>query len=135
MTRTLHVYIGSGPDRDDLEEAFASLDAGESVESRSSTLVVESLETFGRLFRPTNLELLEAIAEHEPDSIRELARTVDRHPPEVTENVTELSNHGLIELERDGRAKRPRLWYDEVEISGDVPLRKSGDGSDVTAAP
>jgi predicted transcriptional regulator len=109
MTDTLHVYIGSGPDRDDLDETFDALDAGETVEPRPSRLVVESLETFGRVFRPTNLELLEAIAEHEPASIRELARTVDRHPPEVTENVHELADYGLISLEESGRAKRPRL--------------------------
>jgi predicted transcriptional regulator len=135
MTDTLHVYIGSGPDRDDLDETFDALDAGETVEPRPSRLVVESLETFGRVFRPTNLELLEAIAEHEPASIRELARTVDRHPPEVTENVHELADYGLISLEESGRAKRPRLWYDEIEVSGDVPLRESASGSDSGVAP
>ena len=135
MTDTLYVYIGSGPDRDDLDETFDALDAGETVEPRPSRLVVESLETFGRVFRPTNLELLEAIAEHEPASIRELARTVDRHPPEVTENVHELADYGLISLEESGRAKRPRLWYDEIEVSGDVPLRESASGSDSGVAP
>jgi len=135
MTDTLHVYIGSGPDRDDLDETFDALDAGETVEPRPSRLVVESLETFGRVFRPTNLELLEAIAEHEPASIRELARTVDRHPPEVTENVHELADYGLISLEESGRAKRPRLWYDEIEVSGDVSLRESASGSDSGVVP
>ena len=135
MTRTLHVYIGSGPDRTDLKDSLAALDEGDAVDAEPSTLVVESLETFGRIFRPTNLELLEAIAEHEPDSIRELARLVERHPPEVTENVTELENYGIIELRDSGRAKKPRLWYDEIEISGDVPLHGlSGDGN-ATAAP
>ncbi len=123
MTRTLHVYIGAGSDRSDLHDSLAALDAGEAVESEPSRLVVESLETFGRLFRATNLELIEAIAEHEPESIRELARLVDRHPPEVTENVTELADYGLVTLEENGRAKQPQLWYDEIEISGDIPLR------------
>jgi len=78
------------------------------------------LETFGRVFRSTNLELLEAIVEHEPESIRELARLVDRNPPEVLENVNELADYGLIELEEDGRAKRPVVWYDEIDA--DIPL-------------
>lgn len=135
MTRTLHVYIGSGPDRSDLQETLAAVDAGEDVDAEPSRLVVESLETFGRLFRATNLELLRAIAEHEPDSIRGLARLVDRHPPEVTENVRELADYGLITLEEHGQAKRPRLWYDEIEISGDVPLRNLDSGEDITAVP
>ncbi|MEF8787012.1 MAG: hypothetical protein V5A45_13850 [Haloarculaceae archaeon] len=136
MTRTLHVYIGTAPDRSDLSETLAALDAGEDVEPEPSRLVVESLETFGRIFRQTNLELLEAIAEHEPESIRALARLVDRHPPEVTENVRELADYGLIRLEDNGQAKKPRLWYDDIEISGDVPLRDiGGGGDDVTAMP
>lgn len=135
MTRTLHVHIGSGPDRSDLQDTMAAIDAGEDVEAEPSRLVVESLETFGRIFRATNLELLEAIAEHEPDSIRELARLVDRHPPEVTENVRELADYGVITLEEHGQAKRPRLWYDEIEISGDVSLQNIGGGEDVVVAP
>ncbi|UHQ96433.1 helix-turn-helix domain-containing protein [Natrinema halophilum] len=120
MTRTLHVRINSSSDRSDLEDTLAALDAGESVDPKPSTLSVEDLETFGRIFRPVNLELLEAIADHEPSSIRELARIVDRHPPEVTENVTELADYGLIELEQHGRAKRPVVWYEEIDI--DLPI-------------
>ncbi|MFC7027282.1 helix-turn-helix domain-containing protein [Halomicroarcula sp. GCM10025324] len=135
MTRTLHITIGTRPDRSDLEETLGSIDAGEDVEPRPSRLTIESLATFGRIFRPTNLELLDAIVEHEPDSIRELARVVDRHPPEVTENVHELADYGLIELEEDGRAKRPTIWYDEIEFSGDVPLGATETGSDIGAVP
>jgi len=134
MTRTLHIQIGKRPDRNDLDERLGAIDAGEDIEPRSSRLSIESLETFGRIFRPTNLELLEAIGEHEPGSIRELARLVDRHPPEVTENVHELSDYGLIELVEDGRAMKPTLWYDEIEFSGDVPLAGLGGSSDDAAA-
>jgi len=120
MTQTLHVRINSSSGRSDLEDTLAALGAGESVDPKPSTLSMEDLETFGRIFRPTNLELLEAIADHEPDSIRELARIVGRHPPEVTENVTELADYGLVELEQNGRAKRPVVWYDEIDI--DLPI-------------
>ncbi|OAQ53681.1 hypothetical protein HTG_05325 [Natrinema mahii] len=120
MTRTLHVRINSSSDRSDLEDTLAALDAGESVDPKPSPLSVEDLETFGRIFRPTNLELLEAIADHEPESIRELARSVDRHPPEVTDNVTELADYGLVDLEDNGRAKRPVVWYDEIDV--DIPI-------------
>src|SRR6056297_1540263 len=120
MTQTLHVRINSSSNRSDLEDILAALDTGESVDPKPSTLSVEDLETFGRIFRPTNLELLEAIADHEPDSIRELARIVGCLPPEVTENVTELADYGLVELKQNGRAKRPVVWYDEIDI--DLPI-------------
>jgi len=125
MTRTLHIQIGDSPDRTDLESALETADNQgiETVERQPSTMVFEDLETFGRVFRATNLELLAAIAEHEPESIRELARIVDRNPPEVLDNVDELWHHGLIELKEEGRAKRPSVWYDDIEAA--LPLRQS----------
>lgn len=130
MTRTLHITIGTRPDRSGLEDTIAAIDDDENVDPKPSRLSIESLATFGRLFRPTNLELLEAIVEHEPASIRELARIVDRHPPEVTENAHELADYGLIELEKKGRAKQPTVWYDTFEFSGDVPLQGLDTDSD-----
>lgn len=135
MTDTLHIHVGTTTERTDLDERFGALDAGKEVTPRPARLSIESLETFGRLFRPVNLELLEAIAIHDPASIRDLARLVDRHPPEVTENVNELADYGLVELETDGKSKRPTIWYDEIEFSGEVPLRTSTAGSDANIAP
>jgi predicted transcriptional regulator len=132
MTPTLHVRIGSTPDRNELEANLEAIDADEMPAATGSTLSVADLETFGRIFRPTNLELLEAIVEHEPGSIRELARLVDRNPPEVLDNVNELEDFGLIELHEEGRSKRPVVWYDEIDV--DIPLGDS-DSSPPDVAP
>lgn len=130
MTRTLHVRVDTATDRSDLTDTLAALDSGEDVPPGDSVLSVESLETLGRLFRPTNLELLQAIIEHDPESIRALARAVGRHPPEVLDNIHELVNYGLVELEANGQAKRPVLWYDEIEIG--IPLTRLADPGDDT---
>lgn len=120
MTRTLHVTIGAADGRDDIEETLDSIDDGESVDPRDPTLVIEDLEAFGQVFRSTNLAVLEAVVRHDPASIRELADVLDRHPPDVLANVRELADYGLLELERDGRAKRPVVWYDAIDV--DIPL-------------
>ena len=119
MTQTLHVQIKS-TGRSDLEERLEAIDAGDDIEPSEPTLSIEDLETFGRVFRSTNLELLETIVEDEPESIRELARLVDRNPPEVLANINELADYGLIELEQHGRSKRPVVWYDEIDVA--LPL-------------
>ncbi|MDB2242731.1 HVO_A0114 family putative DNA-binding protein [Halorubrum ezzemoulense] len=119
MTRTLHVQITSA-DRSGLKERLEAIDAGDDVEPSEPTLSMEDLETFGRVFRSTNLELLEAIVAHEPESIRELARFVDRNPPEVLDNMDELADYGLLEFEENGTPKRPVVWYDEIDA--DLPL-------------
>ena len=130
MTRTLHVRIES-PDRSDLEERLEAIDAGEDVDPGETTLSIENLETFGRVFRSTNLELVAAIVEHEPESIRELARLVDRNPPDVLDNVNELADYGLIELEENGSTKRPVVWYDEIDA--DLPLTTASGRSKANA--
>jgi len=124
MTRTLHVQISTSSNHNTLEDRLGMIDAEENVEPREPTLSIENLATFGRVFRPTNLELLEAIVEHQPESIRELARVVERHPPEVLDNVNELADYGLLELKKEGRSKRPVVWYDEIDV--DLPLTTSG---------
>ena len=132
MTDTLYVTVDTPADRDDLDERLAAIDAGEEVEPADATLAVESLETFGRVFRPTNLRLLEAITTHEPESLRELARIVDRNPPDVLDNINELETYGLVELVEEGRSKRPVVWYDEINV--DMPLTDSTrEGDAVTA--
>jgi len=130
MTRTLHIRLGS-TDHSDLEEVLGALDAGDDAEPHPPRLSVESLETLGRIFRATNLELLQTILKHEPESIRELARLVERHPPDVLDNLNELEDYGLVELRDTGRAKRPVVWYDELDI--DIPLGQPPSGSDVAA--
>ena len=132
MTHTLHVTIGTPTDRSDLDDRLAAIDAGEDIEPADATLAVESLETFGRIFRPTNLRLLEAITTHEPESLRELARIVDRNPPDVLDNINELETYGLIELVEEGRSKRPVVWYDEINV--DMPLTDSSPDSDTVTA-
>lgn len=133
MSRTLHVRVDSTHDRPDLEDRLAALDRGEDVPAQEGALVVDDLETLGRIFRPTNLELLDAILQHEPESIRALARAVDRNPPEVLDNINELVNYGLVELEAHGRSKRPVLWYDDIAI--DIPLGpRGGPGTDAVQA-
>ena len=131
MTQTLYVTIDS-PDRSGLEDHLKAIDTGEDVTPSDPTLAIEDLETFGRIFCSTNLELLEAIVEHDPASIRELARLVDRNPPEVLENVNELADYGLLELEEDGQAKRPVVWYDEIDV--DLPLTSTGAQQDAANA-
>ena len=132
MTRTLHIRIESTADFGDLGETLESLDRGEDVSPADPVCSIEDIDTLGRILRPINLRLLETIVEREPESIRALARAVDRHPPDVLDNVQELAEYGLVELEASGAAKRPVVWYDELDI--DVPLHGDADGSEAVNA-
>ena len=128
--RTLHIRFQEGSD-DDLEDALAALDRGETPEPHLEVVYHDPADVH-RVTRPKSLELLRAIVQHEPDSIRETARLVERDVSQVHRNLTELEELHLVELVDDGQSKRPSVWYDAIDI--DLPLVTPDIGSDEATA-
>ena len=132
---TLKVTVG---DRDRLDRRtrrrIQAVQKGDELEDTRPVLNFESYAELSRLLSPKNLELLETIAEHEPESIRETAEVVNRDYKQVHRNLSELEDIGVIEFENggSGTAKKPKLAYDGLEI--DIPFSGSN-GNVGTAAP
>ena len=128
--RTLHIRFREGSD-DDLEDALAALDRGETPDPHLEVVYHDPADVH-RVTRPKSLELLRAIVQHDPDSIRETARLVERDVSQVHRNLTELEELHLVELVDDGQSKRPSVWYDAIDI--DLPLVTPDVGSDEATA-
>jgi predicted transcriptional regulator len=63
------------------------------------------------------LTLLRAIHKTRPRSVNELARTVNRTPPAVNEDLRLLAQYGLVQLATTrGRAKAPEVPYREIQV-------------------
>lgn len=116
--RTMHIRFQRG-DEDGLRDAFRALDRGETTDPHIE-VVFDDPDDVHRVTRPKNLELLRTVVQHEPESIRETARLVDRDVRQVHTNLAELESLHLLEFEDDGRRKRPTVWYDSIEV--DLPL-------------
>ena len=93
-----------------------------------------SYADLSRLLSPKNLELLELIVRHEPESIPEAAGLVERDYKQVHRNLSELEDIGVIEFEGggSGRAKTPILAYDGLEI--DIPFAGSDERTDTATS-
>lgn len=116
--RVLHVRFERS-DTDSIEETLRGIDAGDDPEPYFECTFHDS-DQLHRVTRPNNLELLRTIAREKPAGIREAARLVDRDVSQVHRNLEELEALGLIDFETDGQSKRPRVWYDSIEV--DLPL-------------
>ncbi|ERJ07393.1 Helix-turn-helix domain protein [Halorhabdus tiamatea SARL4B] len=128
MTRnTLIVTVESiGTVQQRTRDAFEqALDDDTPAEDAPRRLSFETTDQLGQVFTPRAIDLLQAIAEGEPVSIREAARLVDRDIKQVSENLERLKEYGVVELVDEGRAKRPVVPYDEIDIQ--LPLRDAAD--------
>ena len=123
---TLKVTVG---ERDRLDQRtrrrIKAAQEGEALDDSQPILNFGSYAELSRLLSQKNLELLDAVFEHEPESIREAAELVNRDYKQVHRNLSELEDIGVIEFEGggSGQAKKPVLAYDGLEI--DIPFADS----------
>jgi predicted transcriptional regulator len=128
MTRTtLIVTIESlSAVQDRTSDAFEQARADDRPDQDAARrLSFETTDQLAQVFTPRAIDLLQAIADEEPASIREAARIVDRDIKQVSENLERLEAYGVVEFVEEGRAKRPIVLYDEIDIQ--LPLRGPAD--------
>ncbi len=145
MPSTLHITVG---DREQVHEdalevarAIDSADSPDDIEdSVPDHLTDRSVLQFGSYddlyehLSPLRLELIQAIVENEPSSIRDAARAVDRDVSDVHADLQRLEMLDIVAFEDGGRggAKVPIVPYERIEMHIDYPL--VDDDTDADAA-
>jgi predicted transcriptional regulator len=127
--RVMHIRFREG-DTERVEQTLDALDRGETPEPYFERVYNDPAELH-RITRLKNLELLRTIARKHPSSIRETARFVERDVRQVHGNLEELEALGLVEFEETGSARRPSVWYDEINV--ELPLADDGTKETETA--
>ncbi len=133
--RVLHVTVGDGLEllRNERDTVTSAL-GGDRPDEPRHRLNFDSHEQLQAVLNAKNLTLLETIARRAPASIRELARFVDRNVSAVYRDLETLSAYGLVEFEAGtGRARRPIVPYDELDITVPLSDDRDVDRSDVPA--
>ena len=128
---TLHITVG---DREQLRQE--TLQFVQNVEADdldeqdgTATLRFGTYDDFVDSLTPLRLELIRAIAEGTPESMREAARLVDRDVSDVHSDLKQLEVLGILTLEEGGPsgAIQPVVPFDKIEVHIDYPLTGSGD--------
>lgn len=81
-----------------------------------SGVQVISLEQAEELLTPRRRELIRELRDHEYESVRALARGLDRDKGQVSRDLALLSEHAIITYDSDGRSKSPRLTQQHLVI-------------------
>jgi predicted transcriptional regulator len=131
---TLHITVG---DREQVrEDALQFVQAAETDtlddQDGAATLQFGTYDDLVDSLTPLRLELIQAIAEHAPESMREAARLVDRDVSDVHSDLKHLETLGVLELKEGGPggAMQPIVPFDRIEMHIDYPLVNDIDGDE-----
>ena len=120
--------------RERLERAEAG-ERGDAIEQDVRFILnFETYDDVACLMRTSNLELIKAIVEHQPDSIRSTAAAVDRDYREVHRNLKELEDLGVIEFEAAGQSKKPVLRAGAETIDFSIQFPSQPESEELTGA-
>jgi predicted transcriptional regulator len=135
---TLHITVG---DREQVrEDALQFVQAAETNtlddQDGAATLQFGTYDDLVDSLTPLRLELIQAIAEHAPESMREAARLVDRDVSDVHSDLKHLETLGILELKEGGPggAMQPIVPFDRIEMHIDYPLINDIDGDEASVS-
>jgi predicted transcriptional regulator len=102
-----------------MRECVEIMDAairGEDVTPEEAQYSFTSFEAFRKALTPQRFALLKVIREKQPESIKELAAITGRDMKNISEDVKILLEMDLIEMEKHGKNKAPRLHYEGFRL-------------------
>ena len=102
---------------DEAAEVLQQLESGQQIRSQGEWLYFSNVREMGKVLTPKRLELLKAVHDHRPESIRALAIVAGRNVKNVTDDLSLLVSLGLVEMESGAsRKKAPRVEYETLTV-------------------
>ena len=117
--------ITSEPDETHRQDALDRLERWEAGEEVPHVINFQNPSDLRALLTDRRVELLRSIMTERPESIRQLAERVDRDIKTVHDDLQVLSDYDIVHFEQAGRAKRPFVPYDSIEISLEISTPSS----------
>jgi len=135
---TLHITVGDREQtRQDTLQFVQDVEAEDlDDQDGKATLQFGTYDDFVNSLTPLRLELIRAIAEKAPESMREAARLVERDVSDVHSDLKQLEVLGILTLEAGGPsgAIQPIVPFDRIEVHIDYPLIDNGDADSTPAS-
>ena len=119
--------ITSEPDDEHRRDALDRLERFEAGEAVPHVLNVQNPSDLRALLTDRRLELLRSVMSERPDSIRQLAERVDRDVKSVHDDLQILADYDIVHFEQAGRAKRPFVPYDSIQVRLEISTPSPAD--------
>lgn len=99
----------------DLETEMRAVASGKRKAPSVRTKAAPASGIYG-ILTPANLSLIQAIAQHRPESVSRLAELLERKQSNVSRSLQELAKWGIVRMVRDGQAIRPTLAATHIDV-------------------
>lgn len=119
--------ITSEPDSEHRQDALDRLERFEAGEAVPHVLNFQNPSDLRALLTDRRLELLRSVMTERPDSIRQLAERVDRDVKSVHDDLQILADYDIVHFEQAGRAKRPFVPYDSIQVRLEISTPSPAD--------
>ena len=126
------LQLTSNPGAVHRQRALNRLDRGGAGEEVPHVISFQNPSDFRALLTERRVELLRRIMAEQPASVRQLADRLDRDVKSVHGDLRPLAEYDVVHFEQDGRAKRPFVPCDTIEV--DLGISTPGHADDVTPA-
>jgi len=109
------------------QDALDRLERWEAGEAVPHVINFQNPSDLRALLTDRRVELLRSIMTERPDSIRQLADRLGRDVKTVHDDLQVLAEYDIVHFEQAGRAKRPFVPYDSIEVSLEISTPQSAD--------
>lgn len=119
--------ITSTPEREHRRGTLDRLERWEAGEEVPRVVNFEDPSDLRALLTNRRIELLRSVMTDPPESIRGLADRLGRDVKSVHDDLGVLADYDIVHFEQAGRAKRPFVPYDTIEVSLEISTPESVD--------
>ncbi len=121
------LQITTSSEQSHRQDALEQLDDWKNGQEIPHIINFQNPSDLRALLTDRRVELLRSIMTERPDSIRNLAERVERNVKNVHDDLRVLADYDIVHFEEAGRAKRPFVPYDTIEISLEISTPRPAD--------
>jgi len=114
--------ITSNSDQTHRQDALNRLDRWQDGEEIPHVINFQNPRDLRALLTDRRVGLLRSIMTERPDSIRQLAERLDRDVKSLHDDLQILADYDIVHFEQAGRAKRPFVPYDTIEVNLEISM-------------
>lgn len=119
--------LTADPESSYRQDALDRLERWQNGDTVPHVINFEDPSDLRALLTDRRIELLRSIMRNRPASIRALAERVERDVKSVHDDLQVLAEYDVVHFEQSGRAKRPFVPYDSVQVSLEITAAPSTD--------